>query len=254
MPQPCDVNVVDVSVVIPVHNGESFVGAAIESVLAQTGDMAEVTQVIVVDNNSTDGTLHVVSELIRTRHGDRLVLISEARPNAANARNAGARLATGTWLAFLDADDVWLPEKLQRQMEARKMHPEADLFFTLGKEFPSEELSVEQQAALPCRPEAYPMLTPTSLLLKREVFASIGDLPNVPTGEFFAWYGWARELGVKDYVVPEVLVRRRIHAYNTTRGSNAMAGYPLAAKWLLDRRRDANAGRGHARASAGAIG
>ncbi len=233
-----------VSVVIPVHNGESFVGAAIESVLSQVGNAAMVIQVIVVDNNSTDSTLHVVSDLIRTRNGERVVLTSEARPHAANARNAGARLATGEWLAFLDADDLWLPEKLQRQMEASKLHPEADLFFTLGKEFPSEELSLEQQATLPCRPEPYPMLTPTSLLLKREVFARIGDLPDVPTGEFFAWYGWARELGFKDYVVPEVLVRRRIHAHNTTRGGGAMAGYPLAAKWLLDQRRQARASVG----------
>jgi len=241
MPQPFSV-----SVVIPVHNGESFVGAAIESVLSQVGNAAIVNQVIVVENNSTDSTLHVVSELIRTRHRDRnrVVLISEARPNAANARNAGARLATGEWLAFLDADDLWLPEKLQRQMEARKLHPEVELLFTLGEEFHSEEVSGEQQAMLPCRPEPYPMLTPSSLLLKREVFAKVGNLPDVPTGEFFAWYGWARELGVKDYVVPEVLVRRRIHAHNTTRGGGAMAGYPLAAKWLLDQRRNAKATAG----------
>jgi glycosyltransferase involved in cell wall biosynthesis len=245
MPQPCDV-----SVVIPVHNGESFVGAAIDSALAQTGHS---TQVIVVDNNSTDGTLHVVSELMRTDHGGRIILIREARPNAANARNAGARLATGTWLAFLDADDIWLPEKLQRQMEARRLHPEADLVFTLGEEFHSEQLRPEQRASLPCRPEPYPMLTLSSLLLKREVFVRVGDLPDVPTGEFFAWYGWARELGLKDYVVPEVLVRRRIHAHNTTRGGGAMAGYPLAAKWLLDRRREATAGRRQATAIAEAI-
>ena len=249
MPPPSDV-----SVVIPVHNGETFVGAAIDSVLAQAGHAADGIQVIVVDNNSTDGTRHVVSELIRTRHGDRVVLISEPRPNAANARNAGARLATGEWLAFLDADDVWLPEKLQRQMDASKLHPEADLFFTLGEEFHSEEVNDEQQASLPCRPEPYPMLTPTSLLLRREVFSRVGDLPDVPTGEFFAWYGWARELGVRDYVVPEVLVRRRIHAHNTTRGGAAMAGYPLAAKWLLDQRRRATASRRQAEASAGATG
>ena len=249
MPPPSDV-----SVVIPVHNGETFVGAAIDSVLAQAGHAADGIQVIVVDNNSTDGTRHVVSELIRTRHEDRVVLISEPRPNAANARNAGARLATGEWLAFLDADDVWLPEKLQRQMDASKLHPEADLFFTLGEEFHSEEVSDQQQASLPCRSEPYPMLTPTSLLLRREVFSRVGDLPDVPTGEFFAWYGWARELGVRDYVVPEVLVRRRIHAHNTTRGGAAMAGYPLAAKWLLDQRRQATASRRQAEASAGATG
>lgn len=248
MPPPSNTTAVPcrVSVVIPVHNGESFIGAAIDSVLTQICNTATITQVIVVDNNSTDDTHRVVSELIHARHGDRLTLIREPRPYAANARNAGARLATGTWLAFLDADDLWLPGKLQRQMDARQQHPEAEIFFTLGNEFHSEEVSVEQQAAFPCRPEPYPMLTPTSLLLRRDVFARIGDLPDVPTGEFFAWYGWARELGFKDYVVPEVLVHRRIHAHNTTRAGNAMAGYPMAAKWLLDQRRQAKATAGAA--------
>jgi glycosyltransferase involved in cell wall biosynthesis len=226
-----------VSVVIPVHNGEPFIGEAIKSVLTQTGSAAKVAELIVVDNNSTDGTWETVEKLIAANFGNRVILIRESRPNAANARNTGARLATGTWLAFLDADDLWLPEKLQLQMEAWGDHSEAELLFTLGTEFHSAELSDEQRRIMPCRTEPYPMLTPTSLLLKRKTFACIGDLPDVPSGEFIAWYGWARELGLRDFVVPRVLVQRRIHAGNSTRASGALAGYPMAAKWLLDRRR-----------------
>jgi len=237
---PCS----SVSVVIPVYNGERFIAAAINSVLTQTCGAADVSQVIVVDNNSTDGTLALLRDLIATRYGDCVLAISEPRPNAANARNAGARLATGEWLAFLDADDLWLPEKLERQMEAVRQHPEASLFFTLGKEFHSSDLDAEARAKAPCRPQPYPMLTPSSLLLEREIFRRVGDLPSVPGGEFIAWYGWARELGFKDFTVPEVLVRRRIHATNTTRGGLSTAGYPLAAKWLLDQRRSAQAATG----------
>ena len=234
----------DVSVVIPVHNAEPFVGAAIDSVLTQAAAAAEVSQVIVVDNNSTDGTLELIRESIRTRYGDRVIAISETRPNAANARNAGVRLATGAWLAFLDADDLWMPEKLQRQVEASQQHPEADLFFTLGEEFHSADLDADERIKLPCRPRPYPLLTPSSLLLRREVFGQVGEFPSVPGGEFIAWYGWARELGLRDFVVPEVLVRRRIHATNTTRGGISTAGYPLAAKWLLDQRRKAKTAAG----------
>jgi len=230
-----------VSVVIPVYNGEAFIAEAIESVLGQEGPDVEIAQVIVVDNNSTDGTLDMVQGLIASRYGCRVIAITETRPNAANARNAGARLATGDWLGFLDADDVWLPIKLQRQIEEAREHPEASLFFTLGEEFHSASLSAEERASLPCRPTAYPLLTPSSLLLRREVFERVGELPSVPGGEFIAWYGWARELGFKEFTVPEVLVRRRIHATNTTRGGLSMAGYPMAAKWLLDRRRQARA-------------
>jgi glycosyltransferase involved in cell wall biosynthesis len=247
MPQPSEV--CDVSVVIPVHNGELYISDAIQSVLGQTRSACEVVQVIVVDNNSIDGTRAIVERLIADRPEARVMLARESRPNAANARNAGARLATGSWLAFLDADDLWLPEKLQQQIEARQQHPEVDLFFTLGEEFHSPELDEDERAMLPCRSFPYPLLTPSSLLLRREVFEQAGDLPDVPSGEFIAWYGWTRELGRKDFVVPEVLVRRRIHASNTTRGQGAMAGYPQAAKWLLDQRRQnqrrqAQAGRG----------
>jgi glycosyltransferase involved in cell wall biosynthesis len=237
---PCS----SVSVVIPVFNGERFIAEAMDSVLAQACASARVSQVIVVDNNSTDGTLSLVSDLIATRYGERVLATTETRPNAANARNAGVRLATAEWLAFLDADDLWLPEKLDRQMEAVRQHPEASLFFSLGEEFHSADLSSSARANAPCRPEPYPMLTPSSLLLKREVFERVGDLPSVPGGEFIAWYGWARELGFKHFTVPEVLVRRRIHATNTTRSGVSTAAYPLAAKWLLDKRRQAREAMG----------
>jgi glycosyltransferase involved in cell wall biosynthesis len=237
---PCS----SVSVVIPVYNGERYIAAAIDSVLSQTGDAAQVSQIIVVDNNSTDGTLDLIQELIASRYGDRVLAISEPRPNAANARNAGVRLAASEWLAFLDADDLWLPEKLQRQMEAVRQHPEASLFFTLAVDFYSDDLDAPARAQVPCRPDSYPMLGQPALLLRRDTFQRVGDLPSVPGGEFIAWYGWARELGLKEFVVPEVLVRRRIHAANTTRGGLSTAGYPLAAKWLLDKRRQAKAAAG----------
>jgi glycosyltransferase involved in cell wall biosynthesis len=229
----------DISVVIPVFNGERFVSDAIDSVLAQSGFAPEV---IVVDNNSTDGTRQLVCD----RYGARVKVIEEMRPGAATARNAGARAANGAWLAFLDADDVWLPSKLERQAAAWAAAPHADLVFTLAHEFHSRDLDADEIGRFPRRPDPYPLLTPSSLLLRRDAFERVGDLPPLPGGEFIAWYGWARELGLRELVVPEVLVRRRIHSRNTTRGAGAMAGYPMAAKWLMDRRREAKARRGSA--------
>jgi glycosyltransferase involved in cell wall biosynthesis len=226
--------------VIPVHNGEFFVGAAIDSVLAQSCSKAKITQVIVVDNNSTDATWSLLNERNKSSWAHRVTAVQEPRPHAANARNTGARLATAAWLAFLDADDLWLSAKLQRQFEAHAAHPEAELLFTLGEEFHSQELGDDQRSTLPLREEPFPYLTPSTLLLRREVFEKVGDFPDVACGEFIAWFGWARSLGFKEFVVPEVLAQRRIHANNMTRGVGAMAGYPQAAKWLLDRRRQAH--------------
>lgn len=230
MPIPTSPGHIAASVIIPVHNGEAFVSAAIDSVLAQKHASVEV---IVVNNNSTDATRQVV----RDRYGDAVLLIEETRPGAACARNAGCRKASGPLLAFLDADDVWMPDKLSRQLDAWGTSPDADILFSLGQEFHSPELDDTQKEHFPCRPEPYPLLTPSSFLTRLDTFRKIGDFPEVPAGEFIAWCGWARELAMRELVVPEILVRRRIHAHNTTRAANSTAGYTLAIKWLLDQRR-----------------
>jgi glycosyltransferase involved in cell wall biosynthesis len=89
---------------------------ALESVLNQTfGDF----ELIVVDDGSTDGT----AELL-TGYAGRLRVLSEGRRGVSGARNLGARTARGKWLAFLDSDDLWLPEKLELQLEALDSYPE----------------------------------------------------------------------------------------------------------------------------------
>jgi glycosyltransferase involved in cell wall biosynthesis len=97
-----------VSVVIPVHNAASFIEEAVESVLCQS---VRPHQIIVVDDGSTDGT----ADILRT-FGGRIQVTSHRYGSAAASRNAGVARADGAWVAFLDADDVWLPEKLERQL------------------------------------------------------------------------------------------------------------------------------------------
>ena len=99
-----------VSVVIPAFNCERFVAEAIDSVLQQTLPPHEI---IVVNDGSTDGTAHVLSGF-----EPRIRVISQANAGLAAARNAGISVATGYWIGFLDADDTWLPAKLERQLEA----------------------------------------------------------------------------------------------------------------------------------------
>ncbi len=101
-----------VSVIIPAYNSAAWLERAFASVLLQQGVTYEV---IIVDNNSTDGTAVVMAEL-QARH-PRLVRLSRAtRQGSAAARNEGLRLAKGTWIQFLDADDVLLPGKFIRQL------------------------------------------------------------------------------------------------------------------------------------------
>src|SRR2546425_12408176 len=102
----------EVSVVIPVFNGEKSINRALKSVLSQTFSNLEI---IVVDDGSTDQTINCVSQA----PSDRLKLVKHDRNRgAAAARNTGIAAARGSLIAFLDADDAWRPDKLARQIKA----------------------------------------------------------------------------------------------------------------------------------------
>ena len=114
-----DSPVLTVSVVIPSYNSARFVREAVDSALAQTLAPLEV---IVVDDGSTDDTAAALEP-----RSDRIRLIRQENAGVSAARNAGIRSARGTLIAFLDADDVWLPEKLERQTPLHEQDPQIGL-------------------------------------------------------------------------------------------------------------------------------
>ncbi|HOM77360.1 MAG TPA: glycosyltransferase [Anaerohalosphaeraceae bacterium] len=113
---------IQISAVIPAYNAQKYIARAIESILRQSRPADEI---IVVDDGSTDDTAAVVRS-----YGDKVRLISQSNGGASAARNAGIRAAKGNWIAFLDADDEWLPEKLLLQTELLLKHP--DLVWITG--------------------------------------------------------------------------------------------------------------------------
>jgi glycosyltransferase involved in cell wall biosynthesis len=112
-----------VSVVIPAYNAARTVGHALDSVLAQTFSDFEV---LVIDDGSTDDTAKVV----RARNDPRVRCITTANGGVSRARNHGIELSAAPLIAFLDADDLWFPMKLERQVETMAAHPTAGLSFT----------------------------------------------------------------------------------------------------------------------------
>lgn len=106
-----------VSVIIPVYNGERFIRRALDSVFKQTYP----SQVIVVDDGSKDSTREIIAE----EYGESVMLIRQQNGGPAKARNAGLRVATGEFVAFLDADDWWEPEKIENQIRVLSAHPDA---------------------------------------------------------------------------------------------------------------------------------
>jgi hypothetical protein len=103
------------SVIIPTFNRSACVGEAIRSALEQTRPPDEV---IVVDDGSTDETADVLSAF-----GSAVRVIRQANAGVSAARNAGIGAARGEWLAFLDSDDLWMPEKLERQLKSASAYP-----------------------------------------------------------------------------------------------------------------------------------
>jgi glycosyltransferase involved in cell wall biosynthesis len=111
-----------ISVIIPAYNVAGFLREAVDSALAQTFRDIEV---IVVDDGSSDGSADTLSDL----DDPRLRVIREVHGGSAAARNAGLRLASGEFVAFLDADDRWAPQNLDRQSAFLESHPEVDMTF-----------------------------------------------------------------------------------------------------------------------------
>jgi len=110
----------DVSVIIPSYNIRGYIGQAIESALAQT----DVPREIFVIDSSNDNTVEIIERYVHRTKG-RVVLIRHSGFNISRARNMGIERATSKYIAFLDADDIWLPEKTSRQLEAFRQFPDA---------------------------------------------------------------------------------------------------------------------------------
>jgi hypothetical protein len=116
----CPHDQITVSVIIPAYNAAATIERALDSVRAQSGVGVEV---IVIDDCSADDTIDVVKNAIRPDENIRLLRMP-GNGGASAARNAGIREARGRYLAFLDADDVWLPGKLMKQVAAIEADPE----------------------------------------------------------------------------------------------------------------------------------
>jgi glycosyltransferase involved in cell wall biosynthesis len=129
-----------VSVLLACWNAESYVGQAVQSVLDQRPTPHEI---IAVDDGSTDRSAAVLESF-----GARLVLIRQANSGVGAALNRAAAEATGDALAFIDADDLWTPGKLARQIEALAADPELDAVFGFMETFASPDLPEDERSRL----------------------------------------------------------------------------------------------------------
>lgn len=109
-----------VSVIVPTYNRRELLARAIDSILAQT---VPVDEIIVVDDGSSDGT----EQMLAARYGDRIHHVWQANAGVSVARNRGMAMANGSYIALLDSDDLWHPDKNARQLEWLERHPDYDM-------------------------------------------------------------------------------------------------------------------------------
>ena len=193
------------SVIVPVHNGASFLRDALASALAQDYEPVEV---IVVDDGSEDGSGEVARSFsVRYVH--------QANQGAAAARNTGIDASHGEFLSFLDCDDTWPHDKLSIQIRYLLEHPEVEC--TLGR----QEITVAPGVPRP------PWLVPDRLLgdeggipylsavIRRKAVDAAGRFdPAYRTGEDMDWIFRMKAAGVRIEILPDVVLHRRVHGSN----------------------------------------
>jgi glycosyltransferase involved in cell wall biosynthesis len=219
---------VTVSALICVRDGEAYMAEAIESVLGQT---VAASEIIVVEDSSTDGSADVARS-----YGAPVRLIQPEPRGLGAARNVAVEAASEELVAFLDSDDLWEPNKLELQLEAFARDPGLDFVFTQAREFASERDAERFEV----RTGAMPGGLASALCARRDAIGRAGAFDtDKSVADVLSWLTRARELGMRELTLPEVLVRRRIHENNLTRLRRGDIGnYARVLKESLDRRRD----------------
>lgn len=177
------------SVVIPAYNGERYIDVAIQSALDQSHPPQEI---IVVDDGSADRTRQVAESF-----GPRVTVITQENGGVAAARNAGVKAARGEWIALLDQDDYFLPQKLAQQAALIERDPQLVLVYA-GYLLVRESAVVDERAAFPAS-DLWPALryrsaiTPCSAVIRKSALAEIGFF-NAQYRMCDDWECWLRLL------------------------------------------------------------
>ena len=214
-----------VSVIIPTYNRAALVREAVASVLAQSFRDFEV---VVVDDGSSDHTVEALAPYaapVRLRG-------RESRGGVSAARNTGIAAAQGEWLAFLDSDDLWLPEKLARQMAYLAEHPERQICQTeetwvrrgVRVNQPRTHRKIGGRLFFPSMERC--MVSPSAVLLHRRLIELHGgfdeDLPAAEDYDLWLRLSWRYEIGL---VSEPLVIKRGGHADQ------------LSGQWGIDRYR-----------------
>jgi glycosyltransferase involved in cell wall biosynthesis len=209
-----------ISVVMPAYNASKFIAPAIESILNQTFRELEL---IIVDDGSTDNTLEIANRYLE--QDARIRVIQSEHIGCSGARNVGVRAAKYAWIAVMDADDIALPQRLERQMEAVKTNPQLVVCGTYAHHISAtgQILSLQQQGPI-TEEEFYnirragdvPFVVHSTALLNKEICLQLGGYTEGfhPT-EDFELFDRMGDYGLV-LAIPEPLLLYRIHSQSAS--------------------------------------
>jgi len=221
-----------ISVIVPFYNQEKYLAEAIASIQAQDYPAVEI---IAVDDGSTDNSATIVRQLAPDAQ-----YIYQPQSGAGKARNSGAQLAQGDFLAFLDADDLWQQNKLSIQFQALKSNPTLTMVFGHVKQFVSPDLNEQERKKILIPKMIMPAHLPGSMLIKSVAFFQVGEFDTQwIVGEFIDWYLRAKDLGLNCKMLPDIVLLRRIHDSNSgIRNRDHYTDYARIIRAALKRRKE----------------
>lgn len=217
-----------VSVIIPVYNRPDTIIRAIDSVLKQTQQPAEV---IVVDDGSTDDTANIV----RHRYPE-IVLLTQSQRGVSAARNRGIAYASGRWIALLDSDDEWLPEKLEQQLVAINREPACrfchcdELWVRNGVRVNPKKIHQKYGGLIyhHCLPRC--VVSPSAVMLRQDLLDEFGPFDeSLPACEDYDY--WLRTCATESvlYVDTPLLIKYGGHADQLSRHYHTMDEFRIKA-------------------------
>jgi glycosyltransferase involved in cell wall biosynthesis len=210
-----------ITVVVAAYQAEQWIGETLESILGQTHPADEV---IVVDDGSTDGTARELE-----RFAEKIRVIRRTNGGCSAAFNTGFQAAQGDYVAECGSDDIWEPEKLERQVTALEAHPEVDIIFCAARLFGNQE----GQWAMPPEDSSVGVLDrrqfgltlfrvnpvcPSTTLTRRSLYeqlAPFAERDELGTEDYDFWMR-SQRAGAIFYYDPRMLVRHRRHESNAS--------------------------------------
>lgn len=189
-----------VSVIITVFNGEKYISETLQSIIDQKYSNLEI---IVVDDGSTDNTASKIKQFPAD-----ISYHYQANSGIATGWNKGVLKAKGKYISFIDADDVWMKDKLISQVQFLENHPDVDIVFGYAQEFYESEKHQKKK-------DPIPGISAGTMMIRKDRFLDVGYFnPEWRKGIFSDWYLRAMELELSIHMEKSVVLQRRIHDSN----------------------------------------